>query len=335
VRSASGARELLKCSGSFVRSYFGHQRRSRTGGRRNHARRRFDHRNRDRDERNKHRRRLDDGDGRGNEQQRRIERIFKRNLRRQPINFDGGCLIDDGLVEAGTWLRVNYGSCTVCDPAVNPTDWTQRSPGDLRKTMGTTDYNDPWVLHTPVSGRCSSTDYPPFSACDVRSPGDSRKSDEVGCAGGFCGDDAGVCLCDQNLASFDSCEAASNYCAQGPCRMDAGWDDIHKGGGWCCGLIDGGVQTRLALGDVCFVSANCCEGLICLGDDSVFDVYAGPGSSDAGFGLCEPQGGGNPRQPAPPSRRADESSSFRRSAPRRVQMQGGDEGGPEPYVLVR
>ena len=62
--------------------------------------------------------------------------------------------------------------------------------------------------------------------------------------------------------------------------MDAGFEDIPDGGGWCCGLFDGGVETCLPYRAVCNANPDCCEGLTCTGRDAVY-------GSDAGYGFCE------------------------------------------------
>ena len=88
---------------------------------------------------------------------------------------------------------------------------------------------------------------------------------------------------DRNLGSITQCwngDEQPNICANGPCCLDAGLEDLPNGGGWCCGLIDGGVKTCLPVRGVCYDTSDCCEGLTCTGHSAVYD-------SDAGYGFCE------------------------------------------------
>ena len=88
---------------------------------------------------------------------------------------------------------------------------------------------------------------------------------------------------DRNLGSITQCwngDEQPNICANGPCCLDAGLEDLPNGGGWCCGLIDGGVKTCLPVRGVCYDTSDCCEGLTCTGHNAVYD-------SDAGYGFCE------------------------------------------------
>ena len=69
----------------------------------------------------------------------------------------------------------------------------------------------------------------------------------VPCVGGFCAD-AGWCVVDQDLGAITDCNVdrhRPNTCAQGACCPDAGIEGIPDGGGWCCGLVDGGSPTSL------------------------------------------------------------------------------------------
>jgi hypothetical protein len=64
--------------------------------------------------------------------------------------------------------------------------------------------------------------------------------------------------------------------------LDAGIEGYPDGGGWCCGLIDGGIPLAyLHSGAVCYDTSNCCEGLACTGHDAIY-------GTDAGYGFCEP-----------------------------------------------
>ena len=63
--------------------------------------------------------------------------------------------------------------------------------------------------------------------------------------------------------------------------MDAGFDGLVDGGGWCCGLIDGGVKTCFPRRAVCYATSDCCEGL------TLHRPPCGLRPSDAGYGFCE------------------------------------------------
>jgi len=192
----------------------------------------------------------------------------------------GPCRIGDGgLVAAGAWLSTDIGSCIVCDPGLNPNGWTALDAGQACEWFNYVHEGGPFDV--PLSGVCATFAAPPFLGC-ISSSG-TCDGQHAPCAGGFCGD-AGYCELDQNLGWPTECWAGPehpNLCAQGPCCMDAGFEGIPNGGGWCCGLIDGGVQPAcLASGLVCYATSDCCEGLTCTGHNAVFD-------SDAGYGFCE------------------------------------------------
>lgn len=195
----------------------------------------------------------------------------------------GTCRIGEaGPIPAGTWLDAFYGSCTICEPSLNPSGWTVLDAGEVCEQFDTAQYHlGPLVV--PTSGRCSQLFAFPFGACNWGTAGSTcNEADGFGCGGGFC-NDAGWCEVNQNLGWFDACGPTSdppNPCAQGPCCLDAGFEGAPDGGGWCCGLIDGGVKTCLPSGGVCYETSSCCEGLTCTGHDAVFD-------SDAGYGFCE------------------------------------------------
>jgi hypothetical protein len=194
----------------------------------------------------------------------------------------GTCEIDGGVFEAGTWQDVVYGSCAVCDPASSPTGWTVLDAGSVCEGMT---YNSPesgTAQDTPVgSGRCAlgpQLESPLSFGCLFSGPGGEcgeEVGEESGCIGGFCSD-AGRCEIDQNLGFATYCGGNFNQCAEGPCCLDAGTNGMALAG-WCCGLIDGGVKTCLAVGQVCYDTTNCCDGLSCVGHDAVF------GSTSYGF----------------------------------------------------
>jgi hypothetical protein len=189
---------------------------------------------------------------------------------------------------AGTWDTTGYGSCVTCDPDLNPNDWTYLGTGEACEVMASPAFSGETFASVPVTGRCSAEEH-----CLVTYAAGFCDGDFYGCPGGFC-NDAGWCEVDQNLGWFDSCSGllgmltvatVSNPCAQGPCCLDAGYGGIPDGGGWCCGLIDGGVQTCLGSNQVCFVSSDCCKGLSCVGTDAVaLPVF----SRDSGYGFCIP-----------------------------------------------
>ena len=192
----------------------------------------------------------------------------------------GTCRIGDaGPIPAGTWLDAFYGSCTICDPSLDPNGWTVFDAGEVCESFSSVQPHG--SLAVPTSGRCAPMPTFPFASCNWGTAGSTcNDSDGFGCGGGFC-NDAGWCEVDQNLGYIDSCGDSNppNPCAEGPCCLDAGFEGI-PGGGWCCGLIDGGVQTCLPYRGVCFTTSDCCSGLTCVGHTAVYD-------SDAGYGFCE------------------------------------------------
>jgi hypothetical protein len=127
-------------------------------------------------------------------------------------------------------------------------------------------------------------DSTPYTACAFFTGG-QLCGDDAPCAGGFC-DDAGACEIDQVLGFVTECfppQFSSDACATGPCCLDAG-DGF---GGWCCGLVDGGVTPAcFGQGAVCLESSNCCAALTCIGQDAALYTYV---DIDAGLGFCEPQ----------------------------------------------
>ena len=195
----------------------------------------------------------------------------------------GRCLIDGSLVPAGTWLGDQFvGSCVICNPSLNPDGWTALDGGETCEGFTSVQWRGFPTM--PYSGLCQF--WEGEVACLAATPGstcDGQFRDlKTGCVGGFCGD-AGWCEVDQNLGWAASCgdSIPANTCAQGPCCMDAGFEGFVDGGGWCCGLIDGGTETCLPSGGVCYQTSDCCAGLSCSGDNAIY-------SSDAGYGFCEP-----------------------------------------------
>jgi hypothetical protein len=195
--------------------------------------------------------------------------------------FDAGtCLIDGGRVAAGTWPTLN--SCVRCDPSQNAADWTLLQTGAPCELFVPSRNLGP--LDLPVVGSCeASSETAPALDCESRSPG-SPCDAHIACIGGFCGD-AGTCVVDQDLGQFTDCgilwNSGLNVCAQGPCCPGEG--DVV---GRCCGLFDGGVHACLSSGAVCYDSANCCNGLKCVGRDAVLQVRYQ--HNDAGYGFCVP-----------------------------------------------
>ena len=194
----------------------------------------------------------------------------------------GTCRIPDaGTVAADTVRggRTGWDTCTLCDPLQNPTGWTTRDAGEACEQFLASTISG--ALDTPTPGLCE----PGFPAygCTSRNPG-SACDDMIPCVGGFCSD-AGWCVIDQNLGVPTDCNAVRthpNACADGPCCPDAGLEGVLDGGGWCCGLIDGGAQPAcLPSGTVCYETSNCCSGLTCTGYDAVFGI-------DSGYGFCMP-----------------------------------------------
>jgi hypothetical protein len=205
----------------------------------------------------------------------------------------GTCRVGDGgIVGAGTWLSLLYMSCAICDPDLNPDGWTVLDAGQACEgfvQLGAPDY----PLTTPFSGVCRASGDPVFyTTCYGLSSGKTGCNGVIPiCMGGFC-NDAGWCEVDQNLGPVDACGVGlsgaagspqANPCAQGPCCPDAGIFGVVGGGGWCCGLIDGGVKTCLPSGAVCYQTSDCCEGLTCSGQDG---IYEGNDSATP-YGFCE------------------------------------------------
>jgi hypothetical protein len=196
----------------------------------------------------------------------------------------GSCLIDGKLVPAGTWLEGAFvGSCVICNPSMNEDDWTVLDGGQPCEALTSVQPYGPPTL--PFSGFCGVLDSLECIA-DLAGGGCGQVTDgeteaKCGCIGGFC-NDAGWCQVNENLGYSTSCgdPVYANPCAQGPCCLDAGFAGLVNGGGWCCGLIDGGVATCLHSGAVCYSTSDCCDGLTCTGHTAVFD-------SDAGYGFCE------------------------------------------------
>jgi hypothetical protein len=202
---------------------------------------------------------------------------------------DGGCFVGErnfpgGVVPAGEWEAVQLGSCTVCDPTNNPNGFTVVDAGAACQGFGALGYGEP--LTVPFEGVCGFD--PPFGKCGGAHAGTRcNLSQGLGCQGGFC-NTLGWCEVTQNLAGFTACgwvdSIPSNSCADGPCCWDGGGYPgvVPDGGGWCCGLVDGGVPNCLSAGDVCVMDSNCCTGLHCTGPERVL-----PGDSGSGSASCE------------------------------------------------
>jgi hypothetical protein len=213
----------------------------------------------------------------------------------------GTCQIgDSGAVSAGTWLEADLGSCTVCAPQLNASGWTTLAAGATCEGMALVS-TEPNALLTPFSGRCSTSILAPYSTCSANLGGQAC-GDEAGCVGGTC-TDAGWCESNHNVPFIPACgihgSTQENSCAEGPCCVDAGSVDTYPyTAGWCCGLIDGGVDACLPSGSVCYDSSNCCAGTSCVGLTSVFRmrwlpgedtvIYGPPFASDSGYGFCVP-----------------------------------------------
>jgi hypothetical protein len=193
----------------------------------------------------------------------------------QPFDLDAGtCVVDGGLVvEAGTWLAATFGSCVLCDPTANANGWTYLDAGEACEVMVASSPSARFPT-VPVTGRCGTNP----NSCTFTGAGDAC-NDRVGCLGGFC-NDAGWCSVDQNLGALTLCGAGPhpNPCAQGLCCLDAGVEGYPDGGGWCCGLIGGGIHACLPSNAVCAETGNCCEG-------NCYDAAACL-FCDYGYGLC-------------------------------------------------
>jgi hypothetical protein len=191
--------------------------------------------------------------------------------------FDAGtCQIDGGFVPAGAWKGNN--ACIVCEPTVNPRDWTVFDAGDPCEIFLQGTLNGPVNIAAP--GICL---FDPFFGFNCTAVGAGNFCDAgTPCVGGYCSD-AGWCVTDQDLGIDSVCDNDNMVpytCAYGPCCLDAGLEGVPDGGGWCCGLIDGGRPVAcLPIDGVCYDTSNCCEGLRCVGHDGFFGV-------DSGYGLC-------------------------------------------------
>jgi hypothetical protein len=198
---------------------------------------------------------------------------------------DAGCVVrvtvDGGgiLTPPGSWLNLELGSCTVCDPTLNPNGWTVLDSG--QPCLGYT-FTQPigGTLTVPFEGVCGF-DSPPFGNCGGQVAGFYCDiSHGFGCKGGICGQND-WCEVDQNLGWFTACGTVNaltdNACASGPCCPDGGF-----GAGWCCGLVDGGISTCFPAGTPCLSNADCCPPLGC-------DGSAGTLAGDAGgsAGSCQ------------------------------------------------
>jgi hypothetical protein len=200
---------------------------------------------------------------------------------------DSGCEIRDfGIIQAGYWLNLQHGSCTYCDPALNPNGWSVLDAGRPCLGFAREGYNSPSPT-VPFEGVCAlDNGTGPLVMCGGAVAGSRcNLSQGFGCQGSIC-NAAGWCEVTQNLGSFTACgrdgAIVSNACADGPCCSDAGYFGVvPDGGGWCCGLIDGGVSNCLAAGNVCVLDSNCCAGLRCTPPDA--GLPGGPGS----YGTCE------------------------------------------------
>jgi hypothetical protein len=188
----------------------------------------------------------------------------------------GTCLIDGGRVPAGAWLDPVKGSCIVCDPTANPTDWTELDAGTPCQAFIWPGFNDHSTDSLSYTGVCWNTGG--IFACHCTPFGNNCGGPAgPGCCGGVCsGGD--FCTITQNIGWIGTCwpESTRNPCAQGPCCADAG---VYQGTmmGWCCGL-DSGHSACLGGGNVCYDSSNCCPGLTCLPATATFD--------SASYGVC-------------------------------------------------
>jgi len=203
---------------------------------------------------------------------------------------DGGCEVRGEIVADGDWLNLQNGSCTYCDPALNPNGWTVLDSGQpcqgFARESSDMEMSYPTV---PFEGVCAfdfSTPNGPFGSCGGALAGFScNLSQGLGCQGGVC-NAAGWCEVTQNLGWFSACNRSgaitSNACADGPCCSDGGYEGVPlDGGGWCCGLIDGGVSSCLTAGDVCVLDSNCCAGLVCM------QATGRPPGGAGSYGICE------------------------------------------------
>ncbi len=199
-----------------------------------------------------------------------------------PIVPDAGtCRIDRHTVAGGTWLDLKFGSCTRCDPSSNPTDWTELDSGVPCEGFLSRDVLGPRVV--PFAGSCLQG-VESRSFCTCAEAGGPCVGD-FACCGGYCNEN-GLCVITENLGYPSACglglpTAVENACVVGPCCLDAGWLGVRDGGGWCCGLVDGGVRFCLDAGQVCYEASDCCAGLSCVDKEAVFD-------GGAGYGFCEP-----------------------------------------------
>jgi len=197
---------------------------------------------------------------------------------------DGGCEIGRTLVPRGSWLNVELGSCTYCDPDLNPNGYTVLDAGQpCRGFTSPTYYGG--ELTVPFEGVCGYEQ--PFGACGGALAGSScNLSKGLGCKGGVCGAN-GWCEVTQNLGWFTACASwtavTDNACASGPCCSDGGYAAvIPDGGGWCCGLGDAGTSTCFPAGTPCIDSSNCCPPLSCSGSDGTL-----PGDAGGSAGICQ------------------------------------------------
>jgi hypothetical protein len=202
---------------------------------------------------------------------------------------DGGCDINGTIQPNGIWLNLGLGSCTACDPSINPNGWTVLDSGQpCRGFVSATDFGEALSVAVPFAGVCGFQ-YPFGSCGGARAGGSCDVSRGFGCEGSVCNAD-GWCEVTQNLGWFTACGWANsipeNACADGPCCGDAGYAGvIPDGGGWCCGLVDGGVPSCLSKGNVCLMDSNCCEALICTSSGGVI-----PGDAGGGHGTCQEPG---------------------------------------------
>jgi hypothetical protein len=198
---------------------------------------------------------------------------------------DSGCEIRGEIIPGGYWLNVQNGSCTYCDPALNPNGWTVLDSGQPCRGFAREDYLSMSYPTVPFEGVCGWDNHP-FGTCGGSLAGfGCNPSQGLGCQGGQCNAD-GWCEVTQNLGWFTACAVEGaippNACASGPCCPDGGYFGVFPdGGGWCCGLTDGGVPGCLAAGEVCVLDSNCCTGLHCQPPSGVLPGGAGS------YGTCE------------------------------------------------
>ena len=118
---------------------------------------------------------------------------------------DGGCEIGGTVFPIGIWQNLALGSCTVCDPEVNPNGWTGFDAGEPQcRGFGRLTYFG-GGLTVPFAGVCSYDR--PFGTCGGEIAGNSCDSDQ-GCAGGFCNAQH-WCEVNQNIAWFTACGGGS------------------------------------------------------------------------------------------------------------------------------